>query len=360
MAIIVGVLGILLILAILWDAFEVIILPRRVSRKVRLSRLVLRTSWRLWSFFVRRIRARGRREAYLGFFGPLGVLVLLGIWAIGLITGFGMLQWGFGSRLAAPEGHVGFGTVLYMSGTTFFTLGLGDVVPRSGAARVLVVVEAGLGFGFLAMVISYLPVLYQSFSRREVHISMLDAWAGSPPSAGELLRRLGPDACSLLGPFLQEWERWAAELLETNVSYPILAFFRSQHDNESWLGALTTVLDACALTIACVDGAPVRVAELTFAMARHAVVDLCQILDAPPRPPDTNRLPPADLVRLQGLLRGAGVPLRDSLAAVQRLGELRAMYEPYVYSLSRRLFLDLPTWMAAPNAKDNWQKSAWR
>ncbi len=142
MAFLVGVLGILLILTILWDAFEVIILPRRVSRKVRLARLVLRTAWRLWSFFVQRIRTRGRREAYLGFYGPLMVLVLYGIWAIGLIIGFGMLQWGFGSRLKAPEGHASFGTVLYMSGTTFFTLGLGDVVPRSAAARVLVVVEA--------------------------------------------------------------------------------------------------------------------------------------------------------------------------------------------------------------------------
>ncbi len=361
MAIIVGALGFLLILAILWDAFETIILPRRVTRRVRLARLVHMISWWLWLRCVRRIRARGRREAYLGFFGPLGVLVLLGIWAAGLIIGFGMLQWGFGSRLAASDGRpAGFGTDLYMSGTTFFTLGLGDVVPRSAAARVLVVVEAGLGFGFLAMVISYLPVLYQSFSRREVRISLLDAWAGSPPTAGELVRRLGEDGCALLGPFLQEWEQWSAELLETHVSYPMLAYFRSQHDNQSWVGALTTVLDACALAIACVEGAPVRRAELTFAMARHAVVDLCQILNAPPRPPDADRLPPADLERLLVLLRDAGVALRDDQASVQRLGDLRAMYERYVDSLSRRVLVDLPAWLPTPGARDNWQKSAWR
>ncbi len=363
MAILIGGLGILAILAILWDAFETIILPRRVSRRVRLARLFLKVFWMVWSLLALRIRARGRREAYLGFYGPLAVLALIGVWAVGLIIGFGMLQWGLGSSLGMSDGRPwsgGFGTDLYFSGTTFFTLGLGDIVPRSPAARLVVVAEAGLGFGLLAMVISYLPVLYQSFSRREVRISMLDAWAGSPPAAGELIRRLGPDACSLLGPFLQEWERWAAELLETNVSYPILAFFRSQHDNESWLGALTTVLDACALTMAFVEGAPLRIAELTFAMARHAVVDLCQILDAPPRPPAADRLPPADIPRLQAMLRDAGVPVPGGPAPAQRLGELRTMYEPYVYALSRRLILDLPSWMAPANAKDNWQKSAWR
>ncbi len=360
MAIVVGVLGFLFILIILWDAFEVIILPRRVSRNLRFSRIVF-ISWRVWAtVFVRRIRARGRRDAYMGFIGPLAVLVLLGCWAVGLIVGFGMLQWAFGSRLAASEGGVGFGTILYMSGTTFFTLGLGDVVPRSAASRVLVVAEAGLGFGFLAMVISYLPVLYQAFSRREARISLLDAWAGTPSSAGELLRRLGTDDCALLGPFLKEWEQWSAELLETHVSYPVLAFFRSQHDNQSWVGALTTVLDACALVIACVEGAPLRMAELTFAMARHVGVDLCQVLTAPPRPPDADRLPPADLQRLIALLRDAGVAVRDDPASLARLQELRAMYEPYVYSLADRVVVDLPRWLGVPGARDNWQKSAWR
>jgi hypothetical protein len=359
MTIIAGILGTLLILTTLWDAFETVVLPRRVTRRVRLSRVVLRTAWAGWSRLASRIRARGRRDAYFGFFGPLMLLVLLGIWAAGLIAGFAILHWALGSPLAAPEGKAHFSTDLYMSGTTFFTLGLGDVVPRSAPARILVVFEAGLGFGFLAMTISYLPVFYQSFSRREARISMLDAWAGSPPAAGELIRRLGTEAPVLLRPFLQEWEAWSAELLETNVSYPILAFFRSQHDNQSWLGALTTILDTCALVIAYVEVAPVRLAELTFAMARHAVVDLCQILDAPPRPPEGERFSPADLDRLQGVLRNAGVPLRVGSEAAARFAELRRMYEPYVLALSRRLFLDLPAWFPAPNARDNWQKSAW-
>jgi hypothetical protein len=179
-----GLAALALILGILWDTFETVVLPRRVTRRFRWSGFVVRWSWRSYSSVVRRVRARGRRETYFSFYGPLSVIVLLATWAVGLVVGFGLLHWAFGSMLKDPEGAVGFGTDLYMSGTTFFTLGLGDVVPLSAFARVLAVVESGLGFGFLALVISYLPVLYQSFSRREVRISLLDAWAGSPPAAG--------------------------------------------------------------------------------------------------------------------------------------------------------------------------------
>lgn len=355
--ILVGVVGGLLILAILWDAFETIVLPRRITRRMRLTRLVMANGWTLWTALARVIRAPRSREAYLGFFGPLIVIVLLGVWAAGLIVGFGMLQWALGSRLLAPApGARSIGTDLYFSGTTFFTLGLGDVAPRSDASRALAVFESGLGFAFLAMVISYLPVLYQSFSRREARISMLDEWAGSPPSAGELVRRLGPH-CALLGPFLQEWEQWSAELLESHISYPVLALYRSQHSNQSWLAALTALLDTCALVIACVGDVPARAAELTFAMARHVVVDLCQVFDAPPRALRFDRLPPDDMKRLLALLRDAGVRLRDEEAAPRRLAELRGQYEPYAGALAQWLLLDLPAWMAAPGARDNWQRT---
>src|SRR5262249_39624477 len=123
------------------------------------------------------------------------------------------------------------GAYLYFSGTTFFTLGYGDVLPTSPLGRGLGVLEAGLGFGFLAVVISYLPVVYQACSRREITISLLDARAGSPPTAGELLRRLGAAReLAAAGPLLAEWERWAAELLESHLSYPVLRYYRSQHD----------------------------------------------------------------------------------------------------------------------------------
>jgi Ion channel len=349
--------GLVLIVGMLWDAFETIILPRRVTRHVRVV-LLVRVVWRWWRAAFGRIQRTGRRETYLAYFGPLATLLELTVWAVGLILGFGMMQWGLGTQVAGPDRTPGFGTDIYLSGTTFFTLGLGDIIPRSGWARVVLVIESGVGFSFLALVISYLPIIYQAFSRRESRISMLDAWAGSPPSAGELLRRVRGDR-ALLERFLSEWEQWAADLLESHISYPVLALFRSQHDNESWLAALTAVLDTCALAIGLVEGAPRRVAEVTFAMARHAVVDISNVLDIPPRPPDRDRLPDADHKALLTSLREAGCPFRDDGDAVARLNELRRMYEPYVNALSERLLMPLPSWLGALGARDNWQKSRW-
>ncbi len=228
--------------------------------------------------------ARGRRrESSLAIFGPLSILILMACWATALVFGFAMIQWGLGSRFNAPTGNSGFWTDLYLSGTTLFTLGIGDVTPIGPLARALTVIEAGVGFGFLALVMGYLPVLYQGFSRREVNISLLDARAGSPPSAGELLRRHGHDMPEL-ETLLRDWERWSAELMESHLSYPVLMFFRSQHEHQSWLGALTAVLDASALVMVGVEGAPGRQAQLTFAMARHAVVDLAMVTGAGPSP----------------------------------------------------------------------------
>ncbi|MBI3328075.1 MAG: two pore domain potassium channel family protein [Nitrospinae bacterium] len=279
---IVAVVSCALLFVVLWDAFEGIVLPRRVTRRLRLTRLFYRYTWLPWSAAGRRMRPGKRRERYLSYYGPLSMLLLLSVWAASLIVGFAMLQWAFGSAMNAPEGAATFGTDLYVRGTTFFTLGLGDVVPRTPLARALTVVEAGTGFGVLALVIGYLPVLYQAFSQREVSISLLDARAGSPPSATELLRRHSQGHMEELRQLLRDWERWAAEVLESHLSYPVLGYYRSQHDNQSWLAALTTILDASALVIVGIDAGPARQALLTFAMARHAVVDLAQIFNTPP------------------------------------------------------------------------------
>ena len=354
-----GVAGVGVLAVVLWDAFETIILPRRVSGRIRLTKMFYRYTWAPWRATARLLTGR-RRDAFLSFYGPLSLIALLALWAVGSIFSFGLLQWAAGSAMTvAGEGGTGFWTDVYMSGTTFFTLGLGDVVPRSALAKTLTVVEAGTGFAFLAAVIGYFPVIYQAFSRREVAISLLDARAGSPPSASELLWRHRSDpGTAALAELLREWEHWAADVLESHLSYPPLAYFRSQHYNESWLAALTTVLDASALIMVGLEGWCTRQAELTFAMARHAVVDLAQVFSTPPRRPD-ERLPSAQLARLRERLAVGGLALKGRPDLEQRLTELRHMYEPYVEALSGYLALPLPPWIRERERPDNWQTSAW-
>jgi hypothetical protein len=356
-----AILGLALLAVILWDVFETIILPRRVTRRFRLARLFYRWSWRPWRAIACLLeRKKNLRESFLGYYGPLSLLALFVVWAVGLIIGFTILQYAAGSAInLGPNEHPGFRSDLYFSGTTFFTLGLGDVTPRDEIARVITVFEAGLGFGFLAIVISYLPVLYGAFSIREVNISLLDARAGSPPSASEMLRRVAlRQDTQALEVNLREWEKWSAELMESHLSYPVLCYFRSQHNNQSWLAALTTVMDVSALLIAYGQGTLKWQAKLTFAISRHALVDLSQVLNTPPRDFKEDRLPHAELQALRALLIDSGLstccPQED-----QHLAELRRMYEPYAHSMSDRLLMPIGKWAPEAAVVDNWKTSAW-
>jgi hypothetical protein len=217
-----------------------------------------------------------------------------------------------------------------------------------------------MGFAFLGIVIGYLPTIYSAFSRREIEISLLDARAGSPPTAAELLRRFCqcPDH-DALDRIFQAWERWSAEVLESHLSYPVLSFFRSQHNNQSWLAALTTILDATTLVIVGVDGLPSDQAKITFAMARHAAVDLSQIVTTRYDPLAADRLPTEELVRLRRALSDKGLKLRDGTAAEEKLAALRAMYEPYVNALACSLLIVLPPWLHAERKPDNWRVAPW-
>jgi Ion channel len=352
--------GILLILAVLLDAFETVVLPRRVRSRFRISSWFYRRTWIPWRRIASRIQSASQRENLLGYFGPLSLILLLALWAAGLIFGFALLQYGAGEHVHLGNESITFGLLVYHSGETFFTLGYGDIVPSSGIARALAVLNAGLGFAFLGVVIGYLPTIYSSFSRREIEISLLDARAGSPPTAAELLRRFGnPPQPEVLDRVFRDWERWAAEVLESHLSYPALCFFRSQHNNQSWLGALTTVLDASALVIAGVEGFRDEQARITFAMARHAIVDLAQVVSARYNPQLPDRLPAAEMDRLRHSLSEQGVHLREGAKAEEKLAHLRTLYEPYAQGVANNLLIILPPWIHAESRKDNWQAGPW-
>jgi hypothetical protein len=355
-----AVAGFLIIAAVLLDSFETVVLPRRIQRSFRITSWFYRHTWVPWSRLSRHFQSINRREAFLSYFGPLSLIVLLGFWAAGLIFGFALLQAGAGEHIALNNRPVTFGGLMYHSGETFFTLGYGDILPTSGMARALAVIEAGMGFGFLAIVIGYLPVVYASFSDREHEISLLDSRAGSPPTATELLVRLGccPDQ-STLDQIFRDWERWAAEILESHLSYPVLSFFRSQHSNQSWLGALTLMLDVTALITTGIDGIHPEQAKLTFAMARHACVDLAQVVNAGYNPHAPDRLPDPDFQRMQSILGANGLRLHSDPEAVNKLKKLRAMYEPYVEGIGRNLIIEVPKWFRETEKKDNWQAGPW-
>jgi hypothetical protein len=354
------IVGIVIILSVLLDAFETIVLPRKVQRAFRLTSWFYRHTWIPWVKIARHIRANNWRESFLGYFGPFSLILLLVFWAIGLIFGFALLQYGVGEHVRLGNEPITFGILLYHSGETFFTLGYGDITPVSGMARTLAVMEAGMGFAFLGVVVGYLPVVYSSFSSREVEISLLDSRAGSPPSAGELLARLGccPDPI-VLDNIFRDWERWCADLLASHISYPVLCFFRSQHSNQSWLGALTTMLDVTSLVLAGIDGIPKEQAKLTFAMARHAVVDLTQVVSAKYDPHRAERLSDEGLAELRKYLANAGMRVKQDDAADQKLRKLRSLYEPYSEALGQRLLLLVPPWLRTEVRKDNWQSGPW-
>jgi hypothetical protein len=361
-------IGILFCLGAVLDAFQTIILPRRPTGRLRITRLFYLVTWTPWSALARHSSNRKVREQIYSIFGPGSLLVLLVVWAGLLVGGFALIFFGLGSPFTDMAGIAGtstlarFRTDLYVSGTTLFTLGLGDVLPRSVVARSIIILESGTGLGFVALVIGYVPVLYGAFSRREVSVALLDGRAGSPPTSAELLRRHaftgGQEALVVL---LVEWERWSAEILESHVSYPILCYYRSQHDNQSWLSALTAMLDTCALLISVVPGEASRQAQLTFAMGRHALVDLGHVFHLEEKEAEwlargeANRLPPADFNLLCGFMAEAGLRLCGDPESPARLHALRALYESHASALAEYLGMSLPDWVPEPKAKDQWK-----
>ena len=329
--------------------------PQRVRREPRVARSILGRLWRTWRAAVRRL-ADEDRDTWLGFFGPFGLLAQLGVWISGLILGFTGLHYAFDSNLAA--GGTGFGDYLYYSAGSFFSAAT-NLNATAGADRFIELAEAVCGYLVVFGAIGYLPALFQAYSRREVAVSQLDPRAGSPPSAGTLLYRSAKrGGWAELDGYLAEWENWAAELMETHLSYPLLAFYRSQHVNQNWLSALVTVLDTSSFAIAV---APERTpaAEVTFAIGRHALADLAHTFRAEAREGAAERLDAATFERLRSKLNEAGLEVADPDSSRAKLDEMLDLYEPYADALSRVLELPLPKWVREERT-ENWRTTAWR
>ncbi|THD51243.1 potassium channel family protein [Phenylobacterium sp.] len=349
-------IGIVLVICVLQDAFEVMLLPRRVQRRWRFVQLYFKGLWWVWSAFGRLRSAGARRERLLSIFGPLSMALLFALWSVVMVFAFGLIQW----AAQHQQGHAppDLGDQIYMSGVTFFTLGYGDIVPHTGPAKVVAVLEAGAGFGLIAVVIGYLPVLYQLFSRREAHVLQLDARAGSPPTAMTMLKRHAESGgLDRVDELLRAWELWGADLLESHLSYPMLAYYRSQHDDQSWLGALVAIMDVCTLVLIGVEDVHPLQARMTFAMARHVCLEMARSLGvSSSRATDCDRLSHQDFEALLQAFKEANLRWNGGAEAEQILSAIRATYEPVCVALGNYLLIPLPGWIPADNSPDHWDR----
>src|SRR5919109_2766463 len=327
-----AVAGVILIALMLSEFFVTFLLPRRVRRDPRIARGFLRALWRPWRAFARRLSPT-TADTVLWFFGPLALLAQLLVWTIGLIIGFALLEWAAVGR--------GFGHGLLFSSGLFLSA---EGVSGSTLVHVIALVEAAIAIGVLFIVIGYLPAVYGAFSRREIAVSQLATRAGSPPAAGVILHRVaGRERWLELERDLRDWEAWAAELMETHLSYPILGWYRSQHVKQNWLAALTAMVDVAAFVTAVESDGEVEAAELTYAIGQHALADLALQYRVKPGPVD--RLSDKQFEKLYGLVENALSRPVASDDARRRLTKLRRAYEPKAKGLSQLLALDLPPWL---------------
>jgi hypothetical protein len=331
MRVLAGVIGAALIALLLSEFFVAFMLPRRVRRDPRIARRFNRYLWRPWRAVSRRLRPASA-DTLLGLFGPLALLLELFVWVIGLMIGYGLLEWAvgggaFGDRVLSSSG------VFLSAGSTGGSAGL----------RIVELLEAATGLGVLFIVIGYMPAVYTGFSRRETAVSQLATRGGSPPAAGTLIHRsAGREHWRELERDLQSWEEWAAELMETHLSYPLLAFYRSQHVNQNWLAALTAMVDVAAFVKATSADGELEAADVTYRIGRHALADLALQFRLEGEPVD--RLSDADFDDLFGIFERSTAANVDRETARRRLDKLRSLYEPNAQALADFLALELPPW----------------
>ena len=278
-------IGLALVAVVLFDVFETVVVPRRTTSRMRFSPHILPRLWPIWRMIGTRLKPAWRREEFLGTFAPFAFVFLLLVWVLALICGFGLALHALADDIHPPID--GYATALYLAGVSLLTIGFGDFVPTALASRAIVLLAGASGLAVVALVISLMFNLYASFARREVLVLLLDSRAGVPPSGVMLLETFGRfRTVDELAATFASYEVWTAEMLDSHLAYPILPYFRSSHDSQSWVSALGAVLDAATLFVCAVPKDPTEgdsywhncraSAEMMYAIGCHALVDLTQ------------------------------------------------------------------------------------
>jgi hypothetical protein len=335
-------IGAALIAATLYDLFQSVVLPRPAVGRVRISPTLTRWAWRAWRQVASRPRRLQLREGALAAFGPAVVIGLLLLWGFALVLGYALLYDVLGDQLRPrPDG---FGTTLYYSTGRMMAFAVDGVEAHGTAVRLLTSMEAASGFTLFALVISLLFSLFSSFQRREAAVVALDAIAGAPPSGVQLLENCAkygmPD--QLVATF-EQWRVWTVDVLESHLSYPLLLYFRSSHDNEAWPNSFGAVMDASALVIAAMDGGPTGHAHLMHKVGNHLVADMGRYYRVEQQA--YSAVEREEFVEACRRLRDAGYAVRDGEAEWHQFSELRGAYAPWLDRLARVLALPPAPWI---------------
>lgn len=339
------VLGALLLALTLWDVFQTVVVPRPSPGVFRLARYVIRGSW-LALRTTARSRSDHTRDLVFGIFGPAAAVMLLVVWLAGLVLGYGLVLYSIRDQLTPIPPT--FGTTVYFAASSVLTLGFGDIVATGPFARVLVATAAATGLGVVALVVTFLFSLYGSYQRREVEVVSLQATAGAPPSAVALLEAYARlDLVPRLPELFIAWQRWSAEVLDSHVAYPLLGFFRSSHDNLSWISALGSVLDAASLVLTTIRDVPRGEAELARRVGSHLVEDVSNLGFHHGSPVTLAR---ADFDEVCVRLEEAGYALEPADEAWPHFEAKRAMYAPRLEQMAQYWAVPAASWLGAAAA----------
>jgi hypothetical protein len=339
------VAGLLLLILAYWDLFETVVVPRPTPGWFRISRYIVRGSWRAIRG-LRDGRLSRANDRALGLFAPAVTVAMLATWLLTLIFGFGLIMWGLRDELRPVPSDLG--TALYFAATSLLTIGYGDIVAVEAPARIVMITAAVSGLGAVALVVTFLFSLYGSYQRREVQVVVLQAAAGGPPSAVTLLETYAH--LHLVGRLPQlfvDWEQWAVEVLDSHVAYPLLGYFRSSHDNLSWISALGTVLDAASLVLTTIKDVPRGEAKLFKRVGTHLVEDIYNIGFRLGEPTSLDR---SDFDAACARLAEAGYTLAAPADAWPAFEAARASYAARLELMARYWATPATSWLGDPVA----------
>jgi hypothetical protein len=290
---------------VLWASFSAIltfVVPR--GTPVALTRWVFTAVATGFRGVALRSKSYETKDKIMALYAPFGLLLLPVAWLIIVYFGFSLIFLG----LRVTPYH----QALLMSASSLFTLGF--VGARNLPSAAAVAIEAGLGLGLVAILISYLPSIYSSYSRREIRVTGLETFAGSPPSAETLLRRLTiVDRLSHTEEIWQSWIEWFADIEESHTSIPAIAFFRSPQPERSWVTAAGAVLDSASIVASTMTDVPHPEAALCIRsgyLSLRRVADFFQLpYDPDPSPDDPISISREEFEQVIDNLVEAGAPI---------------------------------------------------